>query len=552
MSLQLNILIIGGYGEFGGRLAELLLQDGHRVLIAGRSLNKAQAFCDRHGGEAVELDRQGDLATFTTLAPDVVIDASGPYQHYGSVENRYRVVKAALEANAHYLDLSDDGSFTRDITSMHALAVTQNKFALSGVSSTPALSSSAVSALSSAMSSIEKIETSILPGAKAPQGASVMQAILNQVGNPIRFWRNGAWWQQSGWSQSVVKEVHTSVHRRASLISTADAELFPAFFNANSVLFRAGLAMPIMQRSLECIAWLREKKLLPNPVKLLKPLRFLASVITPLGNDRGGMLVEVVGHVGNPGQTDSLAKHQWTLLAEPGQGPYIPGVAARAILRQVNDIAAGARPCLNELPLSAMVDAMDDLGVSCHSEHKAYHHLFQSQLGKNWQQLPMLIQQTHSYVDIKTLSGMATVKRGNGRIAKLIAAVFRFPPESNETPVSVIKTRLGNSEVWVRDFSGRRFQSTLSVSNRSGFVTERFGWLTFTLKLPVIDNALHFEVVSGSCLGIPIPTLFLPKSNTREFVQDGKMHFSVELVAPFNFGLLVHYQGWLQENDNTL
>ena len=42
----LKVLILGGYGTFGGRLAQLLADEERLTLIvAGRSLAKAQAFC---------------------------------------------------------------------------------------------------------------------------------------------------------------------------------------------------------------------------------------------------------------------------------------------------------------------------------------------------------------------------------------------------------------------------------------------------------------------------------------------------------------------------
>jgi predicted dinucleotide-binding enzyme len=37
-----KVLLLGGYGVFGARLAKLLVIDGHDVCIAGRSLRAAQ------------------------------------------------------------------------------------------------------------------------------------------------------------------------------------------------------------------------------------------------------------------------------------------------------------------------------------------------------------------------------------------------------------------------------------------------------------------------------------------------------------------------------
>ena len=51
----MKIVILGGYGVFGGRLAKLLMRDGHSVWIAGRSFLKAGRFTARYGGQPIQL-----------------------------------------------------------------------------------------------------------------------------------------------------------------------------------------------------------------------------------------------------------------------------------------------------------------------------------------------------------------------------------------------------------------------------------------------------------------------------------------------------------------
>ena len=96
----MKVLILGGYGVFGGRLARLLIEDGYRVVIAGRSAEKAQAFVDVWGGEVCVMDRTAsDLADrFVEQGADVVVDASGPFQAYGDAD--YGVAPAARAARA--------------------------------------------------------------------------------------------------------------------------------------------------------------------------------------------------------------------------------------------------------------------------------------------------------------------------------------------------------------------------------------------------------------------------------------------------------------------
>jgi len=49
----MRILILGGYGVFGGRLAELLADIADlELLIAGRDISRAEAFCAAYSGQA--------------------------------------------------------------------------------------------------------------------------------------------------------------------------------------------------------------------------------------------------------------------------------------------------------------------------------------------------------------------------------------------------------------------------------------------------------------------------------------------------------------------
>ena len=65
MTGGMRILILGGYGVFGGRLARLLADEARLTLvIAGRSAEKARAFCAGLGGAAM-----AEAAVFDRTAP---------------------------------------------------------------------------------------------------------------------------------------------------------------------------------------------------------------------------------------------------------------------------------------------------------------------------------------------------------------------------------------------------------------------------------------------------------------------------------------------------
>ena len=101
----MKILILGGYGVFGGRLAELLSDlPAVELLICGRNLANAQKFCAHYRGRArvrpIQLDRREIEDGLRSLMPDLVVDASGPFQDYGA--ERYGVISSCIAAKINY------------------------------------------------------------------------------------------------------------------------------------------------------------------------------------------------------------------------------------------------------------------------------------------------------------------------------------------------------------------------------------------------------------------------------------------------------------------
>ena len=349
-----RVLIVGGTGVFGSRLARMLIEDGWHVTVTSRSLFKAQEFCATYGGHPLALERDGDLAE--ALADhDMVVDAAGPFQDYGAAP--YRLAEAAIDRGIPCLDLSDDANFTKGISALDAKARARGVAVLSGVSSVPALSSAAVTALAAELPEIDHIEAAILPGNRAPRGLSVMQAILGQVGAPLPLWRDGRWQEAPGWSDPRSYQLAPDLTRRAALIGAPDLLLFPEYYGAKTVEFRAGLELGIMQHSLAVWSWLRARNLAPNPARFTRLFHRVAGWMEPLGTDRGGMVVRVEGG----GETRS-----WTLLAEAGDGPFIPAIPALITLGKLarGEVEPGARPALDLFTLDEAEAALSRLNVS--------------------------------------------------------------------------------------------------------------------------------------------------------------------------------------------
>ena len=344
-----TVLLVGGYGVFGGRLSRLLAGErGLRLVVAGRSLERAQRFCMAHGGVPLAFDRDGDLREqLRAIAPAIVIDAAGPFQSYGA--DGYRLARAALAMGAHYLDLADDANFVLAIGTLDDVAKATGRVAISGASSVPAISSAAADALVGGLSRVTLIESVILPGNRAPRGLSVVRAVLSQVGKPIYLWRGGEWTTAPGWSalrriDLQVAGVGAIEGRWCAFIGAPDLVLFPPRYGARSVLFRAGLELPVLHLGLWLISWGPRLGIIRSLEPFAVPLRWIAKATLPFGSDRGGMIVTVVGRdaAGQP------VRRTWSLVVEAGDGPFVPAIPAYLLTRKIlNDCpTAGARPCV--------------------------------------------------------------------------------------------------------------------------------------------------------------------------------------------------------------
>jgi len=343
-----TVLILGATGLFGGHLARQLIADGRfSVVAAGRTEASLKAFTNAHGGRYITFERRTPKAALTAIKPFAVVDTAGPFQSYGPA-----FARACLTAGAHYLDIADAPEFVQDITSLNTLAKANGLAAISGASTTPALTSAVLTAFN--MPRIDTIETTILPGNQTPRGLSVMRAILGQVGQPMRLWEGGAWHPARGWSRlshTALKVGSTRLKPRpASLVNTPDS-LLAAHFGAQTVLPRAGLELGLFHHTL------RFARFLPFPLgPLTKPAHIAAGWFQAFGSDLGGMRVRATG---------SGTTKTWDLIAPDGHGPKIPVQPAAILLSQLADgkTASGARPCIAEIPLAELEAAMARFGA---------------------------------------------------------------------------------------------------------------------------------------------------------------------------------------------
>jgi hypothetical protein len=360
-----KILLIGATGVFGSRLALQLgaIRDATLIVTsrdAGRAEFQAAALREKACNPKIEglgFEKTADLNRLEAVAPWLVIDASGPFQG-----GNYSLARASVESGAHFIDLADARDHVLGFTkALDDLARSKRLVALTGASSTPALSSAVVEEMTRGWQRIEVIESAITPGGASEVGINVIEAILSYAGRPIPVWRAGRLDHIRGWGTAEKWSIPGLGRRWVSPVETPDAELLSLRFNVrDTVRFLAGLEFPLEHFGLLALAHFPGG--IPRPKALAKLLHGMRRLTRPFCDDRGGMVVRVSGldHAG------AAAASQWSLLAEHDDGPNVPTLAAVAATRILlaRETKPGARPCVGYASLADIEREMTNFAIS--------------------------------------------------------------------------------------------------------------------------------------------------------------------------------------------
>jgi hypothetical protein len=543
----MKVLILGGYGVFGGRLARLLKDEpGLTLLIAGRSLTKAEAACARLRPEAtaalqaLALDRNGDLG-LERLHPDIVVDASGPYQAYG--ERPYRVVEACLAARCHYLDLADGTDFVDGVSRFDDAAKAAGLVVLSGVSTCPVLTAGAVRALAGDIERIDTVAAGIAPSPYSGVGLNVVRAMTGYAGRPMSRGEGRAFLQTR--KVTIAPPGWRPLRPRLfALVDTPDGAVLPRLFpTLRSVWFGAGpLPQPYL-RLLIGLGWLVRLGLMSS-AGFLAPLGHWMMNHLVWGEGRGGMFVEVEGQAGG-----RPVKRSWHLIAEADDGPFIPAMPAAALIRTWDQrrLAPGARDAAQALDLAdygpLFAERQIVTGIRREDSQAAP---YPALLDTAYDRLPEPIAALHAAGE-SAWEGRASVQRGQSILARLAAALIGFPRAADDIPVRVDFTLDDGVETWTRTFAGQRFFSRQYAGRGHWrrFLIERFGPAEYAMSVLADETSLRLRMEGWSVLGIPLPRFLAPQVRARESADGGRFNFDVE-IRHWATGLIVHYRGWLE------
>lgn len=364
-----TVLVIGGYGFFGARIAaELTKNPAVRVLLAGRDAAKARQAAQDLGlpaESAIQLDAAapGLGEALRALGVNTVVHTAGPFQG-----QRYDVAEAAIVAGCNYIDLADGRAFVAGISSLDARAKQQGVTVVSGASSVPALSSAVVDQYLPAFARLRVIRAGISSGARAP-GLATVQGVFGYCGKPIRRLEGSSWTETHGWLDLTRYRFPEPVGGRwLGSCDVPDLGLFPARYpDAGTVTFHAGFASALGHFVVWCCARLVKLGLLASMLPLAAPLNRMSRWLEPVISDKGGMFVQLEGE--DPGGRP-LAK-RWHLLAERNDGPFVPCGASLAL---VNKLAAGAplpkgaMPCMGLLTVEEYLAPLKSLAITIEAD----------------------------------------------------------------------------------------------------------------------------------------------------------------------------------------
>lgn len=186
----------GGMGQFAVRTA-LGYDFLEEIVIADRDGDRARSFAEECGpkANAIELDIEDAKAlTHTLKEADVVLTTVGPYYRFG-----VPILKAAIEARCHYIDINDDWEPTLEMLALDEEARKAGITAIVGMGASPGISNMLAAKAMSLLDSVEDLITgwgieseqeTNRPGEGGSFGAAV-EHWVHQFTGKIRVRRNG-------------------------------------------------------------------------------------------------------------------------------------------------------------------------------------------------------------------------------------------------------------------------------------------------------------------------------------------------------------------------
>ena len=194
-----TILLLGGYGATGRPLTKhLLAQTDHRIVIAGRHLDKAQAFVESLQSDrlaAGQVDTTNPASLRRALQGVDLLLVAAPTSHHTPT-----VVRAALDAGVDYLDLQYS-DLKLETLRAHEKEINEKKLCfVTEAGYHPGLPSAMIRYAASKLDCIESARTAgYLNMGNLQYTEAVDELMEGFVHYQAQVYKNGAWTKPSSW-----------------------------------------------------------------------------------------------------------------------------------------------------------------------------------------------------------------------------------------------------------------------------------------------------------------------------------------------------------------
>ena len=202
-----TVIVLGGAGEMGRKAVSIISNFGNigELVVADFDLASAEKIVAKNAAEAkmplkaVSVDVTDSEQLISLLeGNDIVLNMTGPFYQLG-----VPVLKAAITAGCHYLDICDDWEPTVDMLAFHEEAVESDVVAVIGIGASPGISNILARVVCDRLDHVDDLYTVWPVDAGDERGDAIQVAVKENQGASAAIVH---WMQQISGEIEVVKE----------------------------------------------------------------------------------------------------------------------------------------------------------------------------------------------------------------------------------------------------------------------------------------------------------------------------------------------------------
>lgn len=349
--MRKKILVLGGYGTCGRRIAEILARDPDiECLIGGRDTRRGQAV-------AAELDIAflavdvGRIASLNAALDDVfaVINTCGPFYWHD-----YAVAERCARRGVYYVDMADERTYISGIQTLAQRAVEGGVAVVSGAGSALTFSSLLADAIAADFDTVQEIDIAVLSGNRNPRGLGSVRSLLQSQCRPLSVSERGRQCEVPSYSRGRSVDLPTPFgRRRLYMMDAPERDILSEHYGA-PVTYRTGLDLSILNRGHAWLGALNRLGLIRDLARLANVLHGLQKALGSFGHAAFGVTVVMKG------QRDGQSVTRKAGLVAPNDGLSMSCIPAIALVRKwvAKGGTPGAGSCVGLLTLQDLAQEM--------------------------------------------------------------------------------------------------------------------------------------------------------------------------------------------------